>query len=174
LVASTVIGIDDAAWRRNQRYGTIIFDLERRKTLAVLPTGGRRRPRNGLPRSHKSPSAPATAAAVRRARILKCSSNDAAAINPEVRSAPTTLLAISTARRPVLAPSRPGAFILSGRYPRLQTPRRLGLVFLARREWGTGEGTGSGCLDWQVQIRRSQRESKRFPRFREQGGFDFR
>ena len=28
-VPPTVIGIDDWAWRRNQRYGTIICDLER-------------------------------------------------------------------------------------------------------------------------------------------------
>ena len=33
----TVIGIDDWAWRRNQRYGTIICDLERRKTIALVP-----------------------------------------------------------------------------------------------------------------------------------------
>lgn len=33
----TVVGIDDWAWRRNQRYGTIICDLERRKTIALLP-----------------------------------------------------------------------------------------------------------------------------------------
>ena len=32
-----VIGIDDWAWRRNQRYGTLICDLERRKTIALLP-----------------------------------------------------------------------------------------------------------------------------------------
>lgn len=37
LVPPTVIGIDDWAWRRNQRYGTIICDLERRKTIALLP-----------------------------------------------------------------------------------------------------------------------------------------
>jgi transposase len=37
FVAPTVIGIDDWAWRRNQRYGTVIFDLERRKTIALLP-----------------------------------------------------------------------------------------------------------------------------------------
>ncbi len=35
--APTVIGIDDWAWRRNHRYGTIICDLERRKTIALLP-----------------------------------------------------------------------------------------------------------------------------------------
>jgi len=37
LVPPTVIGIDDWAWRRNQRYGTIICDLERRRTIALLP-----------------------------------------------------------------------------------------------------------------------------------------
>lgn len=33
----TVVGVDDWAWRRNQRYGTIICDLERRRTIALLP-----------------------------------------------------------------------------------------------------------------------------------------
>ena len=33
----TVVGIDDWAWRRNQRYGTIICDLERRKAITLLP-----------------------------------------------------------------------------------------------------------------------------------------
>ncbi len=33
----TVVGLDDWAWHRNQRYGTIICDLERRKTIALLP-----------------------------------------------------------------------------------------------------------------------------------------
>ncbi|QPC95954.1 ISL3 family transposase [Mesorhizobium sp. INR15] len=37
FVPPTIIGIDDWAWRRNQRYGTIICDLERRKTIALLP-----------------------------------------------------------------------------------------------------------------------------------------
>ncbi len=37
FVPPTVIGIDDWAWRRNQRYGTIICDLERRKTISLLP-----------------------------------------------------------------------------------------------------------------------------------------
>jgi hypothetical protein len=32
----TVIGIDDWAWRRNQRYGTIICDLERRRPISLL------------------------------------------------------------------------------------------------------------------------------------------
>ena len=33
----TVIGIDDWAWKRNRRYGTLICDLERRRTIALLP-----------------------------------------------------------------------------------------------------------------------------------------
>ena len=33
----SVIGIDDFAWRRNHRYGTIVCDLERRRTVALLP-----------------------------------------------------------------------------------------------------------------------------------------
>lgn len=33
----SVVGIDDWAWRRNHRYGTLICDLERRKTIALLP-----------------------------------------------------------------------------------------------------------------------------------------
>jgi len=37
FIPPTVIGIDDWAWRRNQRYGTIICDLERRRTIALLP-----------------------------------------------------------------------------------------------------------------------------------------
>jgi hypothetical protein len=37
FVPPTVVGIDDWAWRRNQRYGTIICDLERRRTIALLP-----------------------------------------------------------------------------------------------------------------------------------------
>ncbi len=37
FVPPTVIGIDDWAWRRNQRYGTIVCDLERRRTIALLP-----------------------------------------------------------------------------------------------------------------------------------------
>jgi transposase len=32
-----VIGIDDWAWRKNQRYGTIICDLERRRVVDLLP-----------------------------------------------------------------------------------------------------------------------------------------
>ena len=37
IAPPTVVGIDDWAWRRSQRYGTIICDLERRKTIALLP-----------------------------------------------------------------------------------------------------------------------------------------
>lgn len=32
-----IIGIDDWAWRRNHRYGTLVCDLERRRTIALLP-----------------------------------------------------------------------------------------------------------------------------------------
>ncbi|UPJ26428.1 transposase [Bradyrhizobium sp. CW1] len=37
FAAPSVIGIDDSAWRRNQRYGTIICDLERRRPITLLP-----------------------------------------------------------------------------------------------------------------------------------------
>jgi transposase len=37
FAAPSVIGIDDWAWRRNQRYGTIICDLERRQPITLLP-----------------------------------------------------------------------------------------------------------------------------------------
>jgi transposase len=37
FVPPRVIGIDDWAWRRNQRYGTIICDLERRRPIRLLP-----------------------------------------------------------------------------------------------------------------------------------------
>ena len=33
----TVVGIDDWAWKRNHRYGTLLCDLERRRTIALLP-----------------------------------------------------------------------------------------------------------------------------------------
>lgn len=32
-----VVGIDDWAWRRNHRYGSVICDLERRRIVALLP-----------------------------------------------------------------------------------------------------------------------------------------
>ena len=35
--APTIIGIDDFAWKRGQRYGTVICDLERRRIIDLLP-----------------------------------------------------------------------------------------------------------------------------------------
>ncbi len=35
--AARVIGIDEWAWRRRQRYGTVICDLERRRLIDLLP-----------------------------------------------------------------------------------------------------------------------------------------
>ena len=32
-----VVGVDDWAWRKGQRYGTLICDLERRKVIDLLP-----------------------------------------------------------------------------------------------------------------------------------------
>ncbi|EIZ78114.1 transposase [Novosphingobium sp. Rr 2-17] len=37
FTAPTIVGIDDWAWRRGQRYGTIICDLERNRVLDLLP-----------------------------------------------------------------------------------------------------------------------------------------
>ncbi|WP_210163398.1 transposase [Niveispirillum irakense] len=37
IVPPAVIGVDDWAWRRNHRYGTLICDLGRRRTIALLP-----------------------------------------------------------------------------------------------------------------------------------------
>lgn len=35
--APRVVGIDDSAWSKGQRYGTIICDLERNRVLDLLP-----------------------------------------------------------------------------------------------------------------------------------------
>ena len=32
-----IIGIDDFAWKRGQRYGTVVCDLERRRIIDLLP-----------------------------------------------------------------------------------------------------------------------------------------
>jgi transposase len=37
IAAPRIIGIDEWAWKRRQRYGTIIVDLERNKPIALLP-----------------------------------------------------------------------------------------------------------------------------------------
>jgi hypothetical protein len=49
FAAPSVIGIDDWAWRRNQRYGTIICDLERRRPITLF-TRQRASHRAGLAR----------------------------------------------------------------------------------------------------------------------------
>lgn len=38
--APRILGIDDWAWRRGQRYGTILVDLETNNVVDLLPTGG--------------------------------------------------------------------------------------------------------------------------------------
>jgi transposase len=35
--APRVVGIDDWAWKRGHRYGTIVCDLERRRIVDLLP-----------------------------------------------------------------------------------------------------------------------------------------
>jgi len=35
--AARVIGLDDWAWRKGQRYGTLICDLERRRVIDRMP-----------------------------------------------------------------------------------------------------------------------------------------
>ena len=37
IEAPRVVGIDDWAWRRNHRYGTLVCDLERRRPIRLLP-----------------------------------------------------------------------------------------------------------------------------------------
>ena len=37
VAAPRIVGIDDWAWRKGQRYGTVIVDLERRRVLDLLP-----------------------------------------------------------------------------------------------------------------------------------------
>ena len=46
--APRVVGIDDWAWRRGRRYGTIVCDLERRRVLALLPGRSSAPVRDGL------------------------------------------------------------------------------------------------------------------------------
>jgi transposase len=41
IIAPRIIGIDEWAWKRGQRYGTLIVDLERKKPIALLPDRSR-------------------------------------------------------------------------------------------------------------------------------------
>ncbi|MGK9055553.1 transposase family protein [Neorhizobium petrolearium] len=55
-IPPNVIGIDDWAWRRNHRYGTIIAILNAEGQSHCCPTGNRRAPRPGY--SPNSPASP--------------------------------------------------------------------------------------------------------------------
>ena len=46
-VSPRVVGIDDWAWRKGQRYGTIVCDLERGKVIDLLPDRPPKAPRHG-------------------------------------------------------------------------------------------------------------------------------
>lgn len=49
FVPPAVVGIDDWTWRRNQRYGTIICDLERRRPPTGVHDGSARKSLELLP-----------------------------------------------------------------------------------------------------------------------------
>ena len=59
----SVVGIDDWAWRRNHRYGSLICDLERRKTIALYRIGNLQPPKPGCVTNLRSSSSLATAEA---------------------------------------------------------------------------------------------------------------
>ncbi len=42
VTAPRVLGVDDWAWKRGQRYGTVLVDLERRAVVDLLPETARR------------------------------------------------------------------------------------------------------------------------------------
>ncbi|WP_247400765.1 transposase, partial [Bradyrhizobium sp. 76] len=67
----SVIGIDDWAWRRNQRYGTIICDPERRRPITLCPTESPLRHRLGWRGSRKLLWSRAIAAVVYALAVAK-------------------------------------------------------------------------------------------------------
>jgi transposase len=68
-----VIGIDDWAFRRNHRYGTIVCDLERRQVVTLLPDGRQGPFKRGWPSIPRSRSCRAIAvAAMARLRPERC------------------------------------------------------------------------------------------------------
>jgi transposase len=58
--APRVLGIDDWAWRKGRRYGTIRCDLERGKVVDLLPDRSTEAPRNGSVRIPAQKSSAAT------------------------------------------------------------------------------------------------------------------
>ena len=69
--APRVIGVDDWAWRKGRRYGTLICDLERREVMTCCPTASRRRSPPGSRRTRPSRSSRATAAAATARRLRR-------------------------------------------------------------------------------------------------------